>query len=501
MRTIQLILALPWYVRGPRHVPGAPPHIQPAAAAAARLTPPALLLPTVASATPPQTREAGNGDREWRFSAHALEENGLSDELHLYGLRFKDSAKAAEFYQRYNEARKGMAALSPDAGMDMDVDVPMARASIPTIPEGEEELASPARPANANVDSAEFQKFLDNQQYTRHGILQYERIFGRGYVSTGGRDTTRDILRMLNLKRGERVLDIGCGIGGGDFDMARNYGVSVVGLDLSRNMLDIAQERAVEANADGEGLDVQFLELDATTAEFEPESFDVVYSRDTILHIEDKLSLFKQCFKWLKPGGRIFISDYCRGAKTDAEFDKYVAGRGYHLLQVPEYGAVLTAAGFNNVRAEDATARFVQALKDEISRVEAVRPEFEAEFGKEGLDYTLSGWHSKIRRTGAGFQVWGHFYGEKPGSAPTSTLVPADSRPAKPLPAAQHAHSGAAAGQGSSTGTTALAVASSVVAGALLLAYLTHRKDSAGHTRSVGEALAAAFRGVTGKSA
>lgn len=35
-----------------------------------------------------------------------------------------------------------------------------------------------------------FQEFLDKQQYSRNGILRYERIFGRHFVSTGGKETT-----------------------------------------------------------------------------------------------------------------------------------------------------------------------------------------------------------------------------------------------------------------------------------------------------------------------
>ena len=35
-----------------------------------------------------------------------------------------------------------------------------------------------------------FQEFLDSQQYSRAGILRYEKIFGRHFVSTGGKETT-----------------------------------------------------------------------------------------------------------------------------------------------------------------------------------------------------------------------------------------------------------------------------------------------------------------------
>ena len=50
-------------------------------------------------------------------------------------------------------------------------------------------------------------------------LLSYEKVFGEGYVSSGGPDTTREFVKSLNLHPGDRVLDLGCGIGGGDFYM------------------------------------------------------------------------------------------------------------------------------------------------------------------------------------------------------------------------------------------------------------------------------------------
>lgn len=53
----------------------------------------------------------------------------------------------------------------------------------------------------------------------------------------------QDFLIKLGLEPGQRVLDVGCGTGGSAFFMARHYGVSVHGIDLSSNMIDIAQDR------------------------------------------------------------------------------------------------------------------------------------------------------------------------------------------------------------------------------------------------------------------
>ncbi|KAL0973694.1 hypothetical protein UPYG_G00209710 [Umbra pygmaea] len=153
-------------------------------------------------------------------------------------------------------------------------------------------LEKVCRNTASNRGFSTFQQFLDNQQYTRNGILRYEKMFGSGYVSTGGASTTKEFVDMLNLKPGMKVLDVGCGIGGGDFYIAKTFGVEVLGLDLSANMVDIAIERLVEEKLPT----VHFEVADATKREFPEGSFDVIYSRDTILHIDDKLALFKRFY-------------------------------------------------------------------------------------------------------------------------------------------------------------------------------------------------------------
>lgn len=130
---------------------------------------------------------------------------------------------------------------------------------------------------------------------------------------------------------------------------------------------------------------VQFEVADATRRTFPEGSFDVIYSRDTILHIDDKLELFKRfhvrlfshCIRhiilvcipwlctysfhlaevlsipfflcwvqsWLKPGGQLLISDYCCGEKPwTPVFEAYVKQRGYILYTPSRYGKV-TASG------------------------------------------------------------------------------------------------------------------------------------------------------------
>src|SRR6185503_6655189 len=88
----------------------------------------------------------------------------------------------------------------------------------------------------------------NNGQYTRKGILRYEKIFGDGYVSTGGPETTQYLCSKLEgvLRPGVKVLDVGSGIGGAMFHLEREYGAVVTGIDLSPEMVAIARERAAQ---------------------------------------------------------------------------------------------------------------------------------------------------------------------------------------------------------------------------------------------------------------
>merc|ERR1712051_584420 len=225
----------------------------------------------------------------------------------------------------------------------------------------------------------EFQTFLDTHQYARKGILLYERIFGDTYVSTGGESTTAKFcseLQSHSLKPHDKILDVGCGIGGSAFYMAKRFGVQVYGYDLSVNMINIANDLGMEQKANVKHA-VQFYVEDATLMDYPDQFYDMVYSRDTILHIKDKKALFEMFYRTLKPGGKVVITDYCHGDKPQhsQHFVDYVKSRGYHLHTVKEYGKILESAGF------------------------------------------VDGWTAKIKRCSAGDQAWGYFVAKKPYSS------------------------------------------------------------------------------------
>ncbi|QUD90469.1 class I SAM-dependent methyltransferase [Phenylobacterium montanum] len=106
-------------------------------------------------------------------------------------------------------------------------------------------------------------------------------------------------LKALAVKAGERVLDIGCGCGQSSLQLAEAVGPEgqVVGVDISRPMLEVARSRAMGP--------VEFREADAQTADLGHGSFDAVFSRFGVMFFEDPAAAFANIRKHLKSGGRM----------------------------------------------------------------------------------------------------------------------------------------------------------------------------------------------------
>ncbi|MDK1025690.1 MAG: methyltransferase domain-containing protein, partial [Gammaproteobacteria bacterium] len=207
------------------------------------------------------------------------------------------------------------------------------------------------------------QEFLDSAQYLSASILQYEAVYGEDFVSPGGSEMAVELIEQLDLAPGSRVLDVGCGLGGSAFVMARQFGLYVDGIDLSKNMLALASAK-LSAYGLSDRVKLEWgdcLELDR------PEYYDAVYSRDVFLHIQDKKRLFSTLNTSLRPAGQLLFTDYCCGQKPWREdFSAYVEDRGYCLHTLPDYTELISQAGFERVAYRDLTHRFIDILQSDL---------------------------------------------------------------------------------------------------------------------------------------
>jgi ubiquinone/menaquinone biosynthesis C-methylase UbiE len=171
----------------------------------------------------------------------------------------------------------------------------------------------------------------------------------------GGRPASVHLFDQLNLSESDSALDVGTGIGGTARFVAQNYGCKVEGIDLTPEFCEVAGQLN-----DLVGLSdmVSITEGSALDMPYADDSFSVAFMMHVGMNIEDKLSLYKEIRRVLKPGGLLAVYDVLQGPTTEGfEFPvpwATVADTSFLATpdQMTEY---LTAAGFSIEKTTDRT--------------------------------------------------------------------------------------------------------------------------------------------------
>jgi ubiquinone/menaquinone biosynthesis C-methylase UbiE len=164
----------------------------------------------------------------------------------------------------------------------------------------------------------------------------------------------------IGVRPDDRVLDVGCGAGGLALDLAALCpNGSVLGVDLSSQMLDVAAKRAAARGI----TNVAFEQADAQTHAFVPASFDLAVSSFGCMFFDDPVAAFTNINAALKPGGRVaFIAwqamqdnPWLMGIRTslamgrDLPFPPLEAPTPFALSVPARTASLFEAAGFTDV--------------------------------------------------------------------------------------------------------------------------------------------------------
>lgn len=161
----------------------------------------------------------------------------------------------------------------------------------------------------------------------------------------GGREATLHLIAQLPLSPGDRLLDIGSGIGGPARLFARETGCRVEGVDLTPEFVEVARLLTRLTRLEDRAA---FRVGSATALPFEDGSFEAATLIHVGMNVADKAALAREAFRVLRPGGRFLLYEVMRDRPGTLALPMPWASEAAasHVATPADYRAACEAAGF-----------------------------------------------------------------------------------------------------------------------------------------------------------
>jgi tocopherol O-methyltransferase len=203
-------------------------------------------------------------------------------------------------------------------------------------------------------------------QHIHHGLWEASES-----PKLAQRRLTEKLAELALVQPGDRVLDVGCGMGGSSIHLAKHMQCQTTGVTISRLQRLWA---TTSAWMNGVSKRSRFLCSDAEQVSFAPGEFDIVWSVECTEHLFDKPRFFQRAAKWLRPGGRMAICAWLAGNSDAAEHDRKVFDvcEGFlcpSLGTRDDYSTWMQNAGLERVCYHDWTDRVSQTWEICMDRV------------------------------------------------------------------------------------------------------------------------------------
>lgn len=206
-----------------------------------------------------------------------------------------------------------------------------------------------------------------HDEYGETFVAGLEWMWGEGFLSPGGEEEVARIVAGAPIE-GARVLDVGCGLGAVDVLLVERFGAAhVTGIDVEAPLVAKATARVEAAGLAGR---VSIRKVSPGPFPFEDGVFDVVFSKDSMIHIPDKRALYEDIHRVLAPGGWMAVSDWFgNGLEPTPAMREWldVVGLTFRLESIEASAALVAACGFTDVEWRDRNAWYAEAVRGELA--------------------------------------------------------------------------------------------------------------------------------------
>ena len=223
-----------------------------------------------------------------------------------------------------------------------------------------------------------------------------ELIWGEGFMAPGGTGNVDRMVEGLDLQ-GRQVLDIGCGLGGPDFHLARKHGASTTGIDLEPHLIECAKVTAIEKGLQSQ---CEFILVEPGPLPFPDQHFDLVISSGAFTQTADKRGLFADCLRVLRPGGTVRSYEWTKAEDSVSEDMKYffkMEGLTYALEKPDTYRELYQSAGFTNVSLSDGSDWYRRRSREEYELIKGdMYAQLVEVIGQQDADHFVENWRAMV---------------------------------------------------------------------------------------------------------
>lgn len=197
---------------------------------------------------------------------------------------------------------------------------------------------------------------IDPKSATIEDLAPVDHFHARGFPATV------DLADALPIKEGDRLVDIGCGIGGPARYLAKRFRCHVEGIDITGPFVEAGNKLSALVGMEDM---VEFRHGDGQQLPYGDEEFDGGYAQHVTMNVPDRDVFFGEAWRVLKPGAFFAITEHGLGEVGEPYYPVPWSedGSGAYLMRPSETVAALEIAGFSNIEVKDTGEKYLQGYK------------------------------------------------------------------------------------------------------------------------------------------